>query len=124
MTHRHGKCNSASFSTHHFVTGRHIAHHKLLSLQMPKNPITKDCRPPTPSHPWELFVRKDLLGGVLFLQKFKMVLDTQENEVKTSENIGRRASIPLSDCAKKLEPKVKKRYLEKISAIGIDPVLI
>ena len=53
-----------------------------------------------------------------------MVLDTQENEVKTSENIGRRASIPLSDCAKKLEPKVKKHYLEKISAIGIDPVLI
>ena len=53
-----------------------------------------------------------------------MALDTQENEVKSSENIGERASIPLSDYAKKLEPKVKKRYLEKISAIGIDPVLI
>ena len=35
-----------------------------------------------------------------------------------------KASIPPSDYANKLEPKVKKRYLEKISAIGIDPVLI
>ena len=31
---------------------------------------------------------------------------------------------PLSEYAKKLEPRVKQRYLEKISAIGIDPVLI
>ena len=34
-----------------------------------------------------------------------------------------KACIPLSDYANKLEPKVKKRYLAKISAIGIDPVL-
>ena len=53
-----------------------------------------------------------------------MAVDTQENEVKSSENISEKASIPLSDYANKLEPKVKKRYLEKISAIGIDPVLI
>ena len=33
-------------------------------------------------------------------------------------------SIPLSDYAKKLDPHVRTRYLEKIAAIGIDPVLI
>jgi len=49
-----------------------------------------------------------------------MALDTQENLVKSSEKV----AIPLSDYAKKLEPKAKKRYLEKISTIGIDPVLI
>ncbi|XP_068743620.1 uncharacterized protein [Montipora capricornis] len=53
-----------------------------------------------------------------------MALDTQENEVKSSENMSEKACIPLSDYANKLEPKVKKRYLEKISPIGIDPVLI
>ncbi|XP_078349685.1 uncharacterized protein LOC144634562 [Oculina patagonica] len=34
------------------------------------------------------------------------------------------SSFPLSDYAKKLEPHVKQRYLDKISVIGIDPVLI
>ena len=53
-----------------------------------------------------------------------MALHTQENEVKSSENINEKASIPLSDYANNLEPKVKKHYLVKISAIGIDPVLI
>ena len=48
----------------------------------------------------------------------------QENEVKSSENIEEKAPIPLSEYANQLEPKVKKRYLEKISVIGIDPVLI
>ena len=32
--------------------------------------------------------------------------------------------LPIADSAMKLEPLVKQRYLEKISAIGIDPVLI
>lgn len=32
--------------------------------------------------------------------------------------------IPLSDYANRLENKVKLRYLEKMSAIGIDPVLM
>lgn len=53
-----------------------------------------------------------------------MALDIQENEVKSSENINEKGSVLLSDYAKKLEPKVKKHYLEKISASGIDPVLI
>ena len=48
----------------------------------------------------------------------------QENEVRSSENIEEKAPIPLSEYANQLEPKVKKRYLEKISVIGIDPVLI
>lgn len=47
-----------------------------------------------------------------------------ENEMKSSENIKGKPSIPLSDYANKLDEKVKKRYLEKISKIGIDPVLI
>lgn len=33
-------------------------------------------------------------------------------------------TIPLSDYAKKLDVKVKERYIKKISMIGIDPVLI
>lgn len=53
-----------------------------------------------------------------------MTLGTQENELKSSEHINQKASIPLSDYANKLEPKVKKSYLAKISAIGINPVLI
>lgn len=53
-----------------------------------------------------------------------MAPGAQENEVKSSQNINEKASIPFSDYANKLEPKVKKCYLEKISAIGIDPVLI
>ena len=48
-----------------------------------------------------------------------MAPDAQENGVKSSENIEEKAPIPLE-----LEPKVKKHYLEKISVIGIDPVLI
>ena len=32
--------------------------------------------------------------------------------------------IPLSDYVKKLDVKVRERYLKKISTIGIDPVLI
>ena len=53
-----------------------------------------------------------------------MALCTLENEVKSSENINEKASIPLSDYANNLEPKAKKHYLVKISEIGIDPVLI
>lgn len=34
------------------------------------------------------------------------------------------ASIPVSDYAKKLDSTVKRRYLDKIKCIGIDPVLI
>ena len=33
-------------------------------------------------------------------------------------------TIPMSEYAKRLEVAVRKRYLDKISVIGIDPVLI
>ena len=32
--------------------------------------------------------------------------------------------MPLSEYASKLEEHVKQRYLQKISSIGVDPVLI
>ena len=50
-------------------------------------------------------------------------MDASECEQK-SEKKPDLSSLPLSDYAKKLEPLVKQRYLEKISVIGIDPVLI
>lgn len=42
----------------------------------------------------------------------------------SASNYAEMSPIPLSDYAKKLDLKVKRRYEEKISAIGIDPVLI
>ena len=57
-----------------------------------------------------------------------MAFRPQESEVNDlnnpCENSEQKPSIPLSVYANKLEEKVKKRYVEKISAIGIDPVLI
>lgn len=50
----------------------------------------------------------------------------RENDVQLSENKYSRITspvTPLSDYANRLENNVKQRYLEKISAIGIDPVL-
>ena len=47
-----------------------------------------------------------------------MALDTQENEVKSCENISEKASIPLADYANTLERKVKKRYLKKYQQLG------
>ena len=34
------------------------------------------------------------------------------------------AANPLSDYANNLDPRVKKRFYEKISSVGIDPILI
>ena len=55
-----------------------------------------------------------------------MAFRLQESEVNdlnnSCENSEQKPSIPLSLYANKLEEKVKKRYVEKISAIGIDPV--
>ena len=55
-----------------------------------------------------------------------MAFRLQESEVNdlndSCENSEQKPSIPLSVYANKLEEKVKKRYVEKISAIGIDPV--
>ena len=57
-----------------------------------------------------------------------MAFRPQESEVNDlnnpCENSEQKPSIPLSVYANKLGEKVKKRYVEKISAIGIDPVWI
>ena len=51
-------------------------------------------------------------------------MNNSENEAKSSKNPDDNCSLPISEYVKKLEPRVKLRYLEKISVIGIDPVLI
>ena len=50
-------------------------------------------------------------------------MDVSKCEQKSYEKPDLRC-LPIADCAKELEPLVKQHYLEKISAIGIDPVLI
>ena len=47
-----------------------------------------------------------------------------DHDVKSSREIEQKPAIPLSAYANKLEKRVRKRYLEKIAAIGIDSVLI
>ena len=50
---------------------------------------------------------------------------SEVNDVNNScENSEQKQFIPLSVYANKLEETVKKRYVEKISATGIDPVFI
>ena len=44
-----------------------------------------------------------------------------KNEVSSDEK-SEDNSRRISDCVKKLEHHVRKRYLEKISVIGIDPI--
>lgn len=50
-------------------------------------------------------------------------MDSSKSERKSSEDSDKISSFPLSDYAK-LEPRVKRRYLDKISAIRIDLVLV
>ena len=52
----------------------------------------------------------------------KMNTTAAEANLNANPDVG--THPPLSEYAKKLEPRVRQRYLEKISAIGIDPVLI
>ena len=51
-------------------------------------------------------------------------MESPANEAKNNESNASISSIPLSDYAKNLESRVKRRYQEKISSIGIDPVLV
>ena len=51
-------------------------------------------------------------------------MDCSDSEAKSDENVEATSSVPLSDYAKKLDQRVKKRYGDKIAAIGIDPVLL
>ena len=64
------------------------------------------------------------IGGPRFTRSIKMACDSQDSEVQSSENIKRKPFIPLSNYANELELKLKKRCLDKISTIGIDPVLM
>ena len=50
--------------------------------------------------------------------------DCSETEAKSGENVEATPSVPVSDYAKKLDQRVKKRYEDKIAAIRIDPVLL
>ena len=55
---------------------------------------------------------------------FAFKMNNSADQAKLSGNPDESSFIPLSEYAKKLELRVKQRYMEKISAIGIDPVLI
>ena len=55
-------------------------------------------------------------------QFLPLKMNTTAVEVNLSANPG--IHPPLSEYAKKLEPRVRQHYLEKILAIAIDPVLI
>ena len=50
-------------------------------------------------------------------------MNNSADQAKLSGNPDESSFIPLSEYAKKLELRVKQRYMEKISAIGIDAVL-
>ena len=45
-------------------------------------------------------------------------------KAKSGEYLYLTCSFPISEYAKKVEPRVTQRYLEKISAIRIHPMLI
>ena len=51
-------------------------------------------------------------------------MDSKEKETKCQKNSGVDYSFPISEYAKQLDLPVKDRYLQKIAAIGIDPVLV
>ena len=50
-----------------------------------------------------------------------MASEEKKNSSSDPDNV---VQIPLSDYAKKLDGKVRERYVKKISTIGIDPALI
>ena len=50
-------------------------------------------------------------------------MNTSGREPKSGEYLYLTCSFLISECAKKVEPRVTKRYLEKISAIRIHPML-
>ena len=51
-------------------------------------------------------------------------MDSKEKETKCQKNSGVDYSFPISEYAKQLDLPVRDRYLQKIAAIGIDPVLV
>ena len=53
-----------------------------------------------------------------------MAASQAEPHVNNESESGIIHEIPLSDYAKSLEGVVRKRYIDKISVIGVDPLLI
>ena len=51
-------------------------------------------------------------------------MDLHKSESSSEDNSKVAYSFPISENAKKLDLPIRDRYLQKISAIGIDPVLI
>ena len=51
-------------------------------------------------------------------------MDLHKSESSSEDNSKAAYSFPISENAKKLDLPIRDRYLQKISAIGIDPVLI
>ena len=51
-------------------------------------------------------------------------MDSKEKKTKCQKNSGVDYSISISEYAKQLDLLVRDRYLQKIAAIGIDPVLV
>ena len=51
-------------------------------------------------------------------------MDSKEKETKCQKNSGVDYSFPISEYAKQMDLAVRDRYLQKIGAIGIDPVLV
>jgi len=51
-------------------------------------------------------------------------MDSKENETKCEKNSGVHYSFPIPEYAKQLDFPVRDQYLQKIAAIGIDPVLV
>jgi len=69
--------------------------------------------------------------GLCYICKYKphqqfllLKMNTTAAEANLSANPDVGIHPPFSGYAKKLEPRVRQRYLEKFSVIGIDPVLI
>ena len=57
---------------------------------------------------------------ILLSSQSKIMASEGKNSSSDPDNV----QIPLSDYAKKLDGKVRERYVKKISTIGIDPALI
>ena len=51
-------------------------------------------------------------------------MDSKEKEKESQNKSGVDYSFPISEYAKQLDFPVRDRYLQKIAAIGIDPVLV
>ena len=51
-------------------------------------------------------------------------MESKEKETKCEKNSGVDYSFPISEYAKQLDLPVRDRYLQKIAAIGIDPLLV